>query len=437
MPWSVYFLPDMITTLPGKMNAADHRWALALTAAFLAIGAGFALIVPRGLPYDEPSHFNIVQLHSLLRGLPIVGRPGVTYEACQPPLYYFLAGLVYRVIGGQVASFYALRLITLAVSCPLVYLTYGMARQFTGRTSVARWACVLVALNPAVLAIASSIQNDSLAILFSTLAFYLCVCWCWNKTLTLAPMCIVSLLVAAAVMTKSSTLPLVPLVALLVCFVEPRRALPRLAILAVVLVLGTGWWFARNARIYGDWTGGRSVDAVFGHTARFHPLSPHDWVWVVRSLITYYTTPVTYWRDEIKNPRWLTVAIGAGALCVIGGCFVAAVRRRLPGCRPGAATCLGGCAAVYALAGIGFWLLISYRNFAVAARIAMPALAAQMMLAAGALADLRAAVARFGFARLGLPLLAIVLLAADAQLVMKASKVTNRSYEIDPRLMPA
>jgi hypothetical protein len=427
----------MSRTLPGKMNSADHRWALALTAAFLAIGVIFALAVPRGLPYDEPSHFNIVQLHSMLRGLPIVGRPGVTYEACQPPLYYFLAGLIYRVIGGGFASFYALRLITLVAASPLVYLTYCIAREFTGRTVVARWAGVLVGLNPAVLAIASGIQNDSLVFLFSTLAFYLCVRWCWIRTMSLPRVFVVSLLVSAAVMTKSSTLPLVPLIGLLLCFAEPRRALPRLAIFAVVLILGTGWWFARNSRIYGDWTGGRSVDAVFGHTGRFHPLSPHDWVWVVRSLITYYTTPVTYWRDAIKNPRWLTAAIAAGALCVLGGCVVAALRRRLPGCRPGAATCLGGCAAVYALAGIGFWLLISYRNFNVAARIAMPALAVQMMLVAGAMADLRAVVARFGIARLGLPILVIVMLAADVQLVARASSLKHRPYEIDPLQMPS
>jgi 4-amino-4-deoxy-L-arabinose transferase-like glycosyltransferase len=418
----------MSRDLPGKMNAADTRWALALTAAFLIIGAAFAMFVPRGLPYDEPSHFNVVQLNSLLRGLPIVGLPGVTYEACQPPLYYVLAGLVYRAGG----SFYVLRLLTLAVSSPIVYLTYRMTREFTGRPAAAKWASLLVALNPAVVAIGAGVQNDSLAFLFSTVASYLCMRWCWMRNLSVPKMLLLSLFSAAAVLTKSSTLPLIPFMAMLVCVAEPMRAAGRLAILAVVVAAGDGWWFLRNSRLYGDWTGGRSVAAVFAHTGRYHPLSLRDWVWVGRSLLTYYTTPVTYWRDEIKNPRWLTIAIGAGTLCVLCGFILALLRRRRP-----AAGRLACWAAVYALLSVGFWLLVSYRSFTVAARVAMPALAAQMMLVAGALCNLRAFAARFRIARLGLPLLALVMLAADAQLVIRSTRLAHRPYIIDTRQIPS
>jgi hypothetical protein len=197
----------------------------------------------------------------------------------------------------------------------------------------------------------------------------------------------------------------------------------------IILVLGTGWWFARNSHLYGDWTGGRSVDSVFGAGSRFNPFSIKAWRWVVQSLITYYTTPVTYWRDQIKNPRWWTAAIAMGSLCATCGFALSAVCGRLARLNPWP--------PIFALSCIAFWLLISYRNFTVAARIAMPAMAATLFLVAWALCELRAAVARAPcgrlLARMGLPLLTILFLAADLHLLVSAARLGHRPYEIEPR----
>jgi hypothetical protein len=420
-------------SLPGKMDAADQDWAICLTIVFLAIGIAFAAMVPRGLPYDEPSHFNIVQLNAQLHGLPVVGRRGVTYEACQPPLYYFLIGLVYRAVISTgvlpLVAFYVCRVVTLFAACPLVYLTYRMARELSGRRSVARCAGILIAVNPGILAIASSIQNDSLAFLFSTLAAYLAIRWCALRTVSLAQMIVLSLLVAAAVLTKSSALPLIPFIGLIVSLADRRRAFGRMALFAAILLAATGWWFVRNAHLYGDWTGGRSVDSVFGAGHRFNPLSMKEWRWVIQSLITYYSTPVTYWRDQFKNPRWWTAAVAVGSICTVAGFAVTTLRGRL--------TRLNIWPVAFVLMCIGFWLLISYRNFVVAARIAMPALASALFLVAWMLCDLRAAAARLPagrfLARCALPLLAILFLAADMHLLRTASRLRHLPYEIHPQ----
>ena len=107
------------------MEKSDWQWAIGLSVMFFLLGLMFVKFVPPGLPYDEPSHFNIVQIHSRLSGLPVVNQNGATYEACQPPLYYILAGLVYRftsVRASPRAAFYACRIATLAAATPLVFI---------------------------------------------------------------------------------------------------------------------------------------------------------------------------------------------------------------------------------------------------------------------------------------------------------------------------
>jgi hypothetical protein len=202
-----------------------------------------------------------------------------------------------------------------------------------------------------------------------------------------------------------------------------------LAILAVVLLAGSGWWFLRNHRLYGDYSGGKSVASVFATGGKFRPFLPSAWVWVGRSLLTYYTTPVTYWRDELKNPRWFTIAIGVGAVCMVVGLLISVARLRLAKSASQLKTWCG----LFVLLGIGLWLWISFRDFAVAARVAMPALAATMFIVAGAFCDLRELIARYtpGASKIILPLLAIVFLVADANLLFKASRLQHRSYEIN------
>jgi hypothetical protein len=411
------------------MDAEDRRCAIGLSALFFVLGVAFVAMVPRGLPYDEPSHFYCVRFNSELRGLPVVLNPaGQSYEACQPPLYYVVFGLLYRVLGTGAVGFYGCRLVTLAISTPLVYLTYQLTREFSGERMVARWAALLVAINPAMLGIAGSIQNDSLSIVFSMVGSWLAIRWCWTGTMTAGRMALVSVFVTAAILTKSSAMSVIPFVGLVFCVMDRKRAIQWVGILVVVMIAGSGWWFLRNHQLYGDYSGANSVKAVFASGGKFDPFSPRAWVWVGRSFLTYYTTPVTYWRDEIKNPVWFTIAIGFGALCVVIGLVISAARTRLSE----TASQLKAWCVVFTLMAIGLWLWISFRNFAVAARVAMPALAATMLIVAGALCDLRSVIAKYAGAvgKYAILLPVIIFLAGDANLLIKASRLHHRPYEI-------
>ena len=58
------------------------------------IGVWLAARVPPGLPYDEPAHWSTVLYYAREHRLPVLGDPGVAYEAQMGPVYYALAGLL-------------------------------------------------------------------------------------------------------------------------------------------------------------------------------------------------------------------------------------------------------------------------------------------------------------------------------------------------------
>ncbi len=69
----------------------DRRGLVAVLALGAVAGVTFALRVPAGLPYDEPSYWATTQYYALHHRMPVLGHPGVTYEAQHPPLGFVLA----------------------------------------------------------------------------------------------------------------------------------------------------------------------------------------------------------------------------------------------------------------------------------------------------------------------------------------------------------
>ena len=66
------------------MAARGTRLAIvALAVAAGAFGLAAALVVPAGLPYDEPAHWSNALYYAENLGPPVLGDPGVTYEGQQ------------------------------------------------------------------------------------------------------------------------------------------------------------------------------------------------------------------------------------------------------------------------------------------------------------------------------------------------------------------
>ena len=103
--------------------------ATAIAIGVLAVAAGVlamtaALVVPAGLPYDEPAHWSNVLFYAEHLGPPVLGDPGVSYQGQQTPLYYALAAVVVRVVGDADAAFLTVRLLGVAgaVALSLIHI---------------------------------------------------------------------------------------------------------------------------------------------------------------------------------------------------------------------------------------------------------------------------------------------------------------------------
>jgi hypothetical protein len=171
-----------------------------LVLAGLARGAFWVLAIPVWHPGDEAQHYAYVASLARGDGIPVLGEDRVPeevtrlakrsptfgfrslpvaptphdpawgatreqYEAVQPPLYYALLALPYRLVrpAGVVATLYALRVVTLLVSLTAIPLTWLLARQlFPTAPSVAVAAPALLVAMQAYNANGAYVTNDAL-----------------------------------------------------------------------------------------------------------------------------------------------------------------------------------------------------------------------------------------------------------------------------------
>lgn len=294
------------------------------------VGALLARLVPQGQPYDEPSHLGTVLQYAHGHPLPVLGDPGVTYEAQMGPVYYAVSALPAQLVGDgdrHLHVLYALRFGWLVLVPLLGFLTFRLAQELRAPTWAAALAAGAVALNPTMLAIAASVQNDYLCIVLACCAG-LVGCRALRPAAGAQVATAAGILVGLAVLTKVTAAAL--LIAFVVAALADRRsgwgrrcARAGAAVFGTVLV--SGWWFVRNVIEYGDPTGSSAVHRT---GVSFPPLaftglgSVTAWI---RSLISYGFAPTEYYRNAFHAPtavRLLAVvvflyAVGVLALLLI------------------------------------------------------------------------------------------------------------------------
>jgi D-alanyl-D-alanine carboxypeptidase (penicillin-binding protein 5/6) len=320
-----------------------------LAAAAGALGLAAALLVPAGLPYDEPAHWSNVLFYADRLALPVLGEPGVTYQGQQAPLYYAIAAAVVRLVGDAEAAFLAVRLLGVVGAVALTLMMGGiLVRSIPNRPLVIVLGTAFIALNPMLAVIAGSVQNDTwtlvwaFALVWSALPFVdpgrpSPRPWAWGLLL--------GALGSAAILTKMSMAPLV--VAVLAVLLVRRRVVMALTAGGVVLA-ACGWWIVRNFLLYGDLTGQAGVERAgyeFGQGA----LGPMH---LARSALTYLFLPTEYLRNSIEAPWWIDGIVVVLGLAVVVGTVLLAVRVRRD-CAPGALLLLVTVGAV----AIAAWLV--------------------------------------------------------------------------------
>lgn len=365
--------------MPG---GARVRWELvAVVVAHLLLATAYNVAVPVFEAPDEPQHFFVAQHVARARALPVQAleeeaRGPWEQEGSQPPLYYLLAAPLVALQGPDLAPGdlrynhqntmghpairgnenrfvhppereawpwrgYALGvhlargLSTLMGAGTVISIWLVGRRVFPSRSGSdsGRWlplaAAALVAFNPQFLATAAAVTNDVTIVLLATMALVLLLRLADGETDT-PTLALLAVVVGLAPLAKLSGLALVAFalatVAGLAWRTGDRRLLVRGCgwILLSALVL-SGWWYARNAHLYGDVTG---LSHMLPQSLRrdFHP---ERWLRGLPGELAglWYSSWGIFGWFTVMMPAWAYALITGAAAAALAGLVLAARRR--------------------------------------------------------------------------------------------------------------
>lgn len=277
----------------GAARRAATRAALALAGLGFCLSTICAFTLPVLLAPDERAHLGYVEvllegdLPTVDRDIPVdgrfivlrqyypdgsasAGRYGDVWVANHPPLAYLVATPVAwaaSAVGFDRGAPMAMRLLSGLGMLVGVLATVAVSDALLpAERRTAAVAAGLVALTPALVSIGGYGYTDGFAFAVGTslLAVLLRVAR-WGPT---RPRFVALVaLGSAALLSRSSLLPLVPLAAVVwlsrTWGQGPARALVRSAIVVVVPVLAGGWFYLRNVDLYGSATGSGYLQEKF------------------------------------------------------------------------------------------------------------------------------------------------------------------------------
>jgi hypothetical protein len=394
-------------------------WLFLIILAYVVLGLTYALATPPLEASDEFEHYPVVQYVQTRHTLPVLDPDDPSLwlqEAAQPPLYYLIMGALtawidtsdlpdlhhlnpHAFIGnpgqvtnknliihqperesfpwrGAVLAVYVVRLASIGLGVGTLLLTARLGSLLFS-PQVGLLAAALTAFNPMFLFVSAAVNNDSLAILLGHLGLYLLV-RLWQETPDPRHWWYyvrLGLVLGLGMLTKLSLLGLLGLTGLALAWLAWRRQAWRLLFVGGVIVLlaalvVSGWWFARNLRLYGDLTGLDVFVTVLG--MRDTPLTWQGWV---GEFGTFYRS---FWGlfggVNVAAPEFFYIACNVAALAGMVGLIVW-FRRKTPRAR-------GGVVLLAAWAAIVFILLIRWTLTSISfqGRLTFPALGALNVL---------------------------------------------------------
>ena len=264
--------------------AGAWQWGvLALIAVlYLALAVGWARATPPWDNPDEPAHWNYVRYVAQTGTLPVL-RPGdypqqeverlksarfppgsnvdaIRYESHQPPLYYALAAVAYKLTAGMslVRQVEAIRLLSALFGLLTIGVSWRIARGLLpAEPALALATAAFVAFVPMHVNMTAAIDNDALGdLLLATTVLGLLRFV--QRGLGVRGAIVVGLPMGLAVLTKVTTLIVFPL-ALFAALLHLWRAgrndklhpLLALGLSCLAAVAVWGWWVVRNLLTYG------------------------------------------------------------------------------------------------------------------------------------------------------------------------------------------
>ncbi len=365
----------------------ERGWLALVVGATVALGVAYIVLVPPGLPYDEPSHWFNVEFYRTNHRMPVIDEGMATYEAQMGPVAYVLAALVASPFASTEDAFYAVRAMGLLQLLALVVVVWRLVgKAFPGHPRAAVLAAAAAGLNPMLLVVSTSVQNDVVALLLAAIAIDLAspLHAQHRDAPPLARSFWVGVVVGLALLAKVSVWPVA---VVLVPWIVWRAGWGSAVLYCGSAASVSAWWFGRNLRLYGDLTGKAGVDAA-GYD--FPPLGwqPAE---LLREAVTTLWIPVEYLRNTISAPAGVEALVGS--LTVAAALGLVLTWRR--------AESVHRLLMAVAAVGVAGWVVVAVSVQAVSFRIAFPALLG-WFAGVGALAMLRASRLAFAVILVGL-----------------------------------
>ncbi len=295
-----------------------RRWLYAIFAAYVVLASIYSVITPVFEASDELWHYPMVQ-YLATHGLALPPQtPGVAtawrQEGSQPPLYYLAAAAITAPIDtsdlntirrqnphadigvirpdgnvnmivhhadleafpwhGTTLAVHVARLFSILLGLGTVIVTYALGRAlFPRRPEVALGAAAINACLPMFLFISGSVNNDNLSNLLGNLLLLLIVLLLKAERLPRGRFyALIGVVAGASLLAKLSLGLLIPLVALALLIVALRFRSWRPLVIGGLISGGltlpiAGWWYLRNAELYGDPTGLNTFLEIVGRRA--------------------------------------------------------------------------------------------------------------------------------------------------------------------------
>jgi len=289
-----------------------NRPLLSLIAAFAILVVLHSLTTPLFEAPDEVWHYAYTRWLAEGHGLPSMldNASGANQEVAQPPLYYGLAALLnsafddadlhdlswhnpgfgYQAEGtlpdnknmlihtdqeswpwhGAVLAIRAARLASLIFGIVTVIASWGLGYEAFQSRQAAAISAALVAFHPQFIFISSVTNNDSAAAALSTAALW-SAAHAIRHDLTPKRAVLAGALVGFAMISKTSALALLPLIGFMLLWSSwqkkesSKQLLINLGLYIVAALIAGGWWYLRNALLYGDPLGITShLDTLWG-----------------------------------------------------------------------------------------------------------------------------------------------------------------------------
>lgn len=323
-----------------RLPSPQHSKLVLPAAVGLAaiVGVAYALIVPHGLPYDEPSYWATTQWYGDHHNIPVLGHPGVTYEAQHPPVAFVLLA-----IGRGVAKWFGATDNTAIVVARLVggmqmLLTLVVLDRILRRlltSSAARFAGLgLFGATPMFVAMAWSVSNDITSVMLGILVIELVLAEHAGQE---APGRVSRSMLAGVVagLALLAKITVWPLIATVIAWLLWRyrttisRGFRNAAAFFVGTIVTSAWWFAWNIATYHRLVGEPAAEGgpSFGDPSGLGIGALRD---IIRSVLTYLWLPTEYFRNMIHAPTTVEVTVVLMTLLIVASALwgVKPIRQR-------------------------------------------------------------------------------------------------------------